>query len=771
MDMPGEKPMTAGPSMISVSNSVITGGTYTQHIVNEIQRVRPGFELLREAIAPSAFHNSGERFDPPKCHPNTRSNVLQKIMDWITDQDPDTKGAMIMWLYGAAGAGKSAIAQTIAEMCYAQGLLAGSFFFGRSDPTRNHGRPLFPTLAYQMGLVFPQFRQKLDHILTHDPTLPTRSLATQLTAILLQPLLALASEKVSSPAHLFIIDGLDECLDQAVQCQILEVIFTFVRTFGLRLKFLIASRPEHEITTTFNAFQLDGRLSRIALDEDYQSYEDIQQFLIDKFQEIVATHPFRHRLPSPWPNPDDLRHLVQKSSGQFVYASTIIKYVGGSKRLPHHRLDVIMQLRSAGRDLPFAELDALYKHIFASLDKADVVLILLIIAFPMICDRNLTFATCDVFAIGKILALDPGEVEMLFCDLASVAVLKETIIEAEKDFSRIEQAKGREVTALSILHASLFDFLQDKSRSGPYYLDVQAVRLELVQKCICFINICLENLGEALLKIWLDESFDDLENADAHFEALKCFINNLDRALSAPALHDDISSFDIAMKFNEIYAATGTSTVEKLRHTLYFRSEFLPLFFDILNYLGQSVVSLYTQHLSSFDSVLSEYIAFYYTDVHLTFLLTLVDYVVTEHPTNSSGDWSFWYIEAFKSLRDKDTRRLALLEPRYSDGRNRLPFKYYEHIQRYLADPSRSGAHALNGDRYAAGARSILLMYKKKPHLVRFDYAQRNFLVFALERASRSKELVILCREALIKIPYRPDVEQAMENYLRRADL
>ena len=34
----------------------------------------------------------------------------------------------VLWLYGPAGAGKSAIAQMIAEMCAKLGLLVASFF-------------------------------------------------------------------------------------------------------------------------------------------------------------------------------------------------------------------------------------------------------------------------------------------------------------------------------------------------------------------------------------------------------------------------------------------------------------------------------------------------------------------------------------------------------------------------------------------------------------------------------------------------------------------
>ncbi|TEB20194.1 hypothetical protein FA13DRAFT_1645330 [Coprinellus micaceus] len=73
--------------------------------------------------------NSDERCDAPKCHPETRTAVQEDIISWITTQ-------RIMWLSGPAGAGKTAIAGSVAETCEDMGLLAGSFFFRHSQGLR-----------------------------------------------------------------------------------------------------------------------------------------------------------------------------------------------------------------------------------------------------------------------------------------------------------------------------------------------------------------------------------------------------------------------------------------------------------------------------------------------------------------------------------------------------------------------------------------------------------------------------------------------------------
>jgi len=100
---------------------------------------------LEAATAPGAFHNSFERFDPPKCHPHTREAFREKILKWVMKK-VDTN-AFVLWLYGAAGAGKSVIAQTIAEVCHELKLLLVSFFFSRTAPLRCTSKHLFATIT------------------------------------------------------------------------------------------------------------------------------------------------------------------------------------------------------------------------------------------------------------------------------------------------------------------------------------------------------------------------------------------------------------------------------------------------------------------------------------------------------------------------------------------------------------------------------------------------------------------------------------------------
>ena len=96
----------------------------------EADAQRKGMDRLMEAVSPNAFYDSDNRDDPPKCHPNTRIAVINLIIDWANGMI-DT---FMLWLYGPAGAGKTAIARRIAEIFAEHGFLLASFLFFRSDP-------------------------------------------------------------------------------------------------------------------------------------------------------------------------------------------------------------------------------------------------------------------------------------------------------------------------------------------------------------------------------------------------------------------------------------------------------------------------------------------------------------------------------------------------------------------------------------------------------------------------------------------------------------
>ncbi len=128
------------------------------------------------------------------------------IKGWVHDADAASR---ILWLYGQAGAGKSAIAQTIAEYCHQTDSLAASFFFFRASPDRNTADRLFPTLAWQLCLSVPGIAPFISAAIESDPLLPMDSIEAQCERLIVEPFEQIA-EKYSAmavPRLIVIIDG------------------------------------------------------------------------------------------------------------------------------------------------------------------------------------------------------------------------------------------------------------------------------------------------------------------------------------------------------------------------------------------------------------------------------------------------------------------------------------------------------------------------------------------------------------------------------------
>ena len=95
-----------------------------------------------------AGHYSGNRRG---CLRGTRGDVLLQLEQWLKNEQDHR----IFWLNGLAGTGKSTIAQTFAEISFADGMLGASFFCSRDFEGRNNLQAIFPTLAFQLAYRYP----------------------------------------------------------------------------------------------------------------------------------------------------------------------------------------------------------------------------------------------------------------------------------------------------------------------------------------------------------------------------------------------------------------------------------------------------------------------------------------------------------------------------------------------------------------------------------------------------------------------------------------
>ena len=311
-------------------------------------------------VSLGAIHDSAERYPSPNCHPDTRMAVRQIILDWIRSE---SSTSFFFWLYGPAGAGKTAILQAIAELLCSSlessQNYGASFFFSRGKAGRDQGHLLFSTITYQLALKVPGLRQHVNRIMELDPTLLTKSMDVQLRTLIVD-----AFQKLSplpQRPYLVIIDGLDECHDKLAQKSILRLLYETITVHKLPLRFLIGSRPESHIRSSFDQESLYTITHRVDLDETFNPGRDIRVLLQDGFANICADNSIPSHVKQPWPGERIIDLLVQRSLGQFIYAATVLKFVGADFCNPTEQLELVLKPDPTA----FSGLDHLYTQILS----------------------------------------------------------------------------------------------------------------------------------------------------------------------------------------------------------------------------------------------------------------------------------------------------------------------------------------------------------------------------------------------------------------------
>ncbi|KIL54786.1 hypothetical protein M378DRAFT_91929, partial [Amanita muscaria Koide BX008] len=397
--------------------------------------VRQGLQHLNGFISFDAQCDSSAQDPDRQCHPGTRQNVLKRLRDWFDNPNSTER---IAWLYGPAGAGKSAIAQTIARS-HSRPKVAGTFFFFRSDVNRNDGNRLFTTLAYQLALSMPEIRDRIAHFLSERPDLPTTDVETQFSQLFARPF-----KKYQDLAPVIVIDGVDECTDENLQRRFLRVIGDAVADDRFPLRFLIVSRPEVHIEQTIRRFQSPILTIDLAGLDD--ANRDIEKFLVDSFSRIAS----EQGLDPTWAGPKIIHDIVYKSSGNFIFASLVIRFVGDPYCYAKTQLEIVLNMKPPKTMSPFAILDQLFLEILRRVPDQDFL------------KRYLALLVARISVSGVY-----GE---LYKDDAVLMHVSEQ--ELRINLRRMRSLLKFE-PVIDLHHKSFLDFFYDSSRSSEYSIREQ----------------------------------------------------------------------------------------------------------------------------------------------------------------------------------------------------------------------------------------------------------------------------------------------------------
>ncbi|KAJ2924872.1 hypothetical protein H1R20_g12245, partial [Candolleomyces eurysporus] len=469
-------------SVINIDNTVTRSAPANTTSLNE----------LHSRIAAGAIHDSSERCDAPKCHPETRVAVQDEIYSWIVHGDQDPQPTKIKWVTGPAGSGKTSIMGSLSEKCSSEGLLGGSFFFSSSSPSFGcrSKKAFVLTLAYQLAQHHPGLKSVIAHVVEKRPEVFQKNLHAQMKLLILGPLqeahdYALATSSKS----VVIIDGVDECeleptsmgalneSDPKVrtqmrsreddQLEILQVLLQAASNPSFPFRILIASRPERVFRHFFEAGPFAPTLT---LDENYNPDADIALFLEAKFAEIRRDY----KLSASWPPPHTIPLLVKKASGQFIYAATVIRFITESrKHNPYTLLRIVLAARLTDVHsglTPDTNLDALYTKILQSSPDPGLSVRWLWVINGGLSDPASNGLVGKIYEdiygglpsrppaqfINRLLESFDGEAEHLLGDLHSLV--------------KVPSLGDELKTPYSFHHKSLFDFLGDPNRCGSLFL-------------------------------------------------------------------------------------------------------------------------------------------------------------------------------------------------------------------------------------------------------------------------------------------------------------
>ena len=162
------------------------------------------------------------------------------------------------------------------------------------------------------------------------------------------------------------------------------------------MKFFITGRSEPWICTGFHLPLLQPNTQIFLLHEvDLTSVsKDIHLYLSKRLTTIFSQRSDLD-LSNPWPHDGEIEVLTKKSTGLFIFASTIVRFIGSEHHDPNKYLQHLLSETNSTMHEGNAGIDSLYSQIlqyaFSDIQKSEVfahiryVLGAIVLAFNPLC--------------------------------------------------------------------------------------------------------------------------------------------------------------------------------------------------------------------------------------------------------------------------------------------------------------------------------------------------------------------------------------------------
>ena len=231
-----------------------------------------------------------------------------------------------------AGTGKTTIAYSFSEILERQECLGGTFFASHLQVDTSDAHCIIPTISLQLAKYLPSFGSRILDIVKNNPNCSSWRIAKQFRNFMVTPLIDACRENRVVVVPVIVLDALDECSDQSLVTELLDVILGHSRS--LPVKFFITSRPEIVVKETFSH----------SWDHSNLILHEVGKEIVKADIKVYVKACLVGRCNrSNWPSESEVESIVNMSDTLFIYAATVCKYITqrGSSSMPRCLSDVV----------------------------------------------------------------------------------------------------------------------------------------------------------------------------------------------------------------------------------------------------------------------------------------------------------------------------------------------------------------------------------------------------------------------------------------------
>ncbi|KIJ52844.1 hypothetical protein M422DRAFT_242776 [Sphaerobolus stellatus SS14] len=396
------------------------------------------------------------------CIPGTRVKVLDDIAHWAVKEDVDSR---ICLLLGPAGAGKSAIAHSIAHKFEDLGCLGSSFFFIRGDQDR-YLKLYLPTLARDLADRDLHIKKSLGSVLKKTSLLKTDDLGDQFEHLIAQ---TVKECSIIGPI-LIVIDALDECGNGKPRKEFLKLLSNpeTMKKLPSNFRIFITSRPDQDVQKLFSKMhilQLQDEQYKENVDKDIFSFVHKELLGPPPLEDITEDH---------------CQEVVNKSEGLFQWAFVACGTVQKGAENGRYPKPVLERVLKSSFGLYGLYITVLNDRFDNSLNDPD---------------WKEQFKRVLTFILGVFTPLPETYLKYLW----RYAFSTETANEMDFILSHLGSlfnGIGDTAAAVSPIHTSVRDFFTSSKDSGAFFINIEkyhfAISLGLLHTLntqLCF-NIC-----------------------------------------------------------------------------------------------------------------------------------------------------------------------------------------------------------------------------------------------------------------------------------------